>query len=372
MSHPYKHLPDHAFWRSSVGDVLPSQVDPVVSAPFVIDKSTKIATAGSCFAQHIARHLTGHGFDFLVTEQAHPLVSQQLATKFGYGTFTARYGNIYTSRQLLQLLHRAYGTGALAGRSSQGANGPRRADDIWMGAENTFVDAYRPLIQPGGFQTRAELLADRESHLACVRRAFEELDVFIFTLRLTECWGDKTTGAVYPLCPGVAGGTFNADEHFFHNLGVHEVVADLREFADLLAARNAEAKVILTVSPVPLVATASGQHVLSATTYSNSVLRVAAETLTNTRANVAYFPSYEIITGQFSRGKYFAEDLRSVTEEGVAHVMRLFLKHFAGVEPQVEPQWQAPKAQQSNSFIEKMAHVVDVNCDEEALDQPSS
>ena len=59
-----------------------------------------------------------------------------------------------------------------------------------------------------------------------------------------------------------------------------------------------------------------------------AVLRVAAETIERSHQDVVYFPSYEIITGSYSRGRYFAEDLRSVTEEGVAHVMRVFMERF--------------------------------------------
>lgn len=87
--HPYQSLPDYAFWRRSIAAVAPEQIDPVVRAPFKIAKSDAIATAGSCFAQHIARHLKQSGFDYLVTEAAHPSVAP-CATPFNYGVFTAR------------------------------------------------------------------------------------------------------------------------------------------------------------------------------------------------------------------------------------------------------------------------------------------
>src|SRR5205823_5578884 len=79
------------------------------------------------------------------------------------------------------------------------------------------------------------------------------------------------------------------------------------------------------------VATAEPRSVLVATTYSKSVLRVAAEEIANHDPGIAYFPSYEIITGQHTRGRYFASDLRSVTEEGVARVMALFLQHYTEI-----------------------------------------
>ena len=100
-------------------------------------------------------------------------------------------------------------------------------------------------------------------------------------------------------------------------------------FFDALRDWNKNAKIILTVSPVPLAATASGRHVLEATTYSKSVLRVACSEAAAQRPDVVYFPAYEIITGAFSRGSYFAADLRTVTEAGIDHVMNAFLRHFA-------------------------------------------
>ena len=53
--HPYGSLPAGASWRRAVAEVLPAEVDPVVAAPFRIGRGDRVATAGSCFAQHIAR-----------------------------------------------------------------------------------------------------------------------------------------------------------------------------------------------------------------------------------------------------------------------------------------------------------------------------
>lgn len=350
MNHPYKTLPPAAFWRSAIGEVEPSAVDPVIEAAFQISPSDKVATAGSCFAQHIARHLRDNGFNFLVTEPGHPIAPPKLLESFAYGLFTARYGNIYTSRQLVQLVKRVYGEF-------------QPADDLWERHDGALVDPFRPQIQPDGFSCPEEYQADRATHFAAVRKALEELDVFVFTLGLTECWSSAEDGAVYPLCPGVAGGRFDSARHRFVNLDVGEVVADLLEFIDRLRTLNAGARVILTVSPVPLVATASGSHVLAATTYSKSVLRVAAELVARARPDVAYFPSYEIITGGYSRGRYFAADCRSVTEAGVAHVMRLFLTHYTGTEVGRA----APVQSEEISFVSRMEALVEVACDEEAL-----
>ena len=100
---------------------------------------------------------------------------------------------------------------------------------------------------------------------------------------------------------------------------------------------------------------------LVSTTLSKAALRVAADLL-SWQENVAYFPAYEIITGSFARGRYFAGDLRQVTEEGVDHVMGLFFQHVMG---------EAPSRRESeppDAFLEESARIIGALCDEDALD----
>lgn len=358
VTHPYETLPAASFWRRAVAGVPAGTVDPVVTGKFRIAASDRIATAGSCFAQHISRHLGAAGFRQFVTETAHPITALH-AADFGYGLFTARYGNLYTARQLLQMLERAYGCFS-------------PMDDIWHGADRRVIDPFRPQIQPGGFASRSEYWADRGQHFAAVREAVETLDVLVFTLGLTEAWMARTDGAVYPICPGVAGGEFDPVVHAFVNFGVMEVIADLSASIAFIRARNAKARFIITVSPVPLIATMEQRSVLASTTYSKSVLRVAAEEVASRHDYVAYFPSYEVITGSHARGAYFAEDLRSVTEDGVEHVMRLFMQHYMSA-PTAAAQVTTASASDSDSDvgrpIEAMRRTVRVMCDEELLDQ---
>jgi hypothetical protein len=316
---PYTGLPDHAFWSRSVAGHAVADVDPLTGAPFKIMRSDRIASAGSCFAQHISRRLTAAGYNYLVTEAGYPRMGARLGAKYNYGTFSARYGNIYTARQLSQLFDRAYGTFV-------------PSEPFWHNGD-LWIDPFRPMIQPGGFETLQEAELDRAQHLKAVRTLMESLDVFIFTFGLTESWVCKGDGAVLPVCPGCGAGTFDPAAYAFKNFEMQEVEADFAAFAGKLRKVNPKARILLTVSPVPLVATYSGNHVLPATTYSKSVLRVAADRIVRTLENCAYFPSYEIITGAFSRGAYFQNDLRSVEEAGVDHVMASFFRNFAAEPP---------------------------------------
>lgn len=348
--HPYRDAADYRLWRRAIAGRPSGDVDPVVRMPFRIRPEDRIVTAGSCFAQHIARRLRERGFAFLVTETAHPVLPADVADLFQYGVFSARYANIYTARQLLQLLRRAYGSFV-------------PADDMWR-QDGRFFDPFRPQIQPGGFATLAEYEADRAQHFAAVRRALEEADVFIFTLGLTECWLSAEDGAAYPVCPGTAAGEFDEARHIFRNFGVEDVVADMTAFLRELRAVNPNVKVILTVSPVPLVATAEDRHVLLSTTYSKAVLRIAAEQIAQLPA-VAYFPSYEIVTGSHAPESYFGPDRRNVSEQAVDHVMRLFFEHATEGGTEAKPVVEEDRIDPTLAAAHELVAAL---CEEESLD----
>jgi hypothetical protein len=347
-SHPYVALPDSSFWKQSVSRVAARDFDPVTEVPFRITRTDAVATAGSCFAQHISKRLRSGGFRFLATEKAQDAAAVEGAAP-GYD-FSARYGNIYTARQLLQLFDRAYGYFS-----------PRESH--WALPGGRFCDPFRPQIEPDGFTSVEALVADRERHFAAVREMFEQLDIFVFTLGLTETWVSRLDGAVYPVAPGVAGGEFDPARYAFVNFGVAEVQRDLETFIGKLRLVNPKARLILTVSPVPLVATYTDRNVLVATTYSKSVLRVVAETVSRSVGDVQYFPSFEIITGNYNRGRYFGPDLRAVTEEGVDHVMSVFMRHLTDADPEAA----APADAEADAGTGEMMALAEAACDEELL-----
>jgi hypothetical protein len=344
MTNPYASLPDHCFWSRGVTWVHPAQVDPMANTPFMIAPTDKVATMGSCFAQHISRRLQAAGFNYFVPETAPEGMSEAEAKAANYGVFSARYGNVYTVKQAVQLFERAFGEATY--------------EEVWELGDR-FVDPFRPQIQPKGFETREALEASRDAHLAAVRRVFEEADVLVFTLGLTEAWRSIKTGAVYPTAPGVAGGRYDPAEHEAVNYRVEEVIADLDLFITKARAVNPGVRIILTVSPVPLKATFEDRHVLQSTVYSKSVLRVAAQHAHDAYGDLVYFPSYEIITGPGSAGRYYAPDLREVRDVGVAHVMRIFEQHFIRGEDVSAP---AP------IVIETMAPKGDIVCDEDVIE----
>ncbi|TNC12755.1 GSCFA domain-containing protein [Methylobacterium terricola] len=357
MKHPYEQAPPYTKWRHAVAAPATEAVDPGIGFPFRLSRRDRVATAGSCFAQHVGRALRGRGFSHYVTETAHPFVAN-VAGPFAYEQFSARYGNVYTSRQMLQLVQRALGLF-------------EPADRAWTGPDGHWYDPFRPTVQPGGFLSVEELETDRRRHLACVRTLLDGLDYLVFTLGLTEAWMSATDGAAYPLCPGVAAGAFDPAQHLFVNLEVDEIVADVEAFLALITAINPSARLILTVSPVALAATAENRHVLASNTYSKAVLRVAAEMLARRNpGTIGYFPSYEIITGIHSRGGYVLDDLRSVSEAGVAQVMASFARNATRADepdPADAPAPHDPVALRQAALFKDLSGLTAAECDEAML-----
>lgn len=303
-SFPYDNRPDYALWKRHVQGIPSTEIDPSAPPKFQIDTAMRIASAGSCFARHIAVNLQKQGFNYLCTEPG--------------SDYSANFGNIYTTLQLLQLFERAYG------RFSPVDTAWRRGD--------AFVDPLRPRVFEQGFATIDELNAQRAAHLAAVRTLFETLDVFVFTLGLTEGFCSTIDGTAFPAAPGKDFGEFDPQRFVFRNLGVADNLDAMHRFIAGLRRVNPNARILLTVSPVPLVATMEDRSVIQSTVYSKSVLRVVADELRLAYDFVDYFWSYEIIAATYNNQRYFELDRRSVNEEGVAHVMRSFFRHFGGLE----------------------------------------
>jgi hypothetical protein len=174
-------------------------------------------------------------------------------------------------------------------------------------------------------------------------------------------------GVVVPVAPGVVTSAVAMEGFGFVNFESEEVLADMRAFLWLLKSVNPKVKVVLTVSPVPLVATFENRSVVASTVYSKSVLRTVAGKLDAEFAWVNYFASYEVITAGPNASQYFGPDRRNVTQEGVAHVMRLFMQHFAS--PSTQSGLNALGSESGQTELERATQAIAaVVCDEEHLD----
>lgn len=306
--HPYSSLPERNFWRPAVAEKHFFELKDLWR-PLPLGQDERVATAGSCFAQHIGRYLRMRDANYLDLEPAPRFMSAEEARKHGFGIYSCRYGNIYTVRQLRQLAEEAFSE--------------RKAEEGVWERNGRYFDALRPSVDPCGHDNADVIEELRARHLEKVRELIRSVDVFIFTLGLTEAW-EHLDGTAYPMAPGTVAGEYDAARYRFRNYRHAEIREDLEAFRSRLKAANPGARLLLTVSPVPLTATASSDHVLSASTYSKSTLRSVAGEMAEDHDDVHYFPSYELISSHPARGMFFNPDLRTVNERGVDFVMSHF------------------------------------------------
>ena len=167
--------------------------------------------------------------------------------------------------------------------------------------------------------------ANYEKHVAAVREAFMKSEVFVITPGLNECWEYIPDGSVLSRNPHLP--------EFYplvrrRTLSVEENVENLQRMIDIIRVHNPDLKVIISLSPVPFLATTRSHecHVIAANTHSKAVLRVAAEELVKANRDVFYLPSYELVT--VCSENPWDPDQRHVNAATVERVMQLFEAMF--------------------------------------------
>lgn len=311
---PYQSLHNRSFWKPAVSQKSMFDINELWVPKFNIEKNDNVSTFGSCFAQHIGNALKSRGYNWFITEMPPTGMSENNSKLFGYNYFSARTGNIYTASLLRQWVEWSLGKISVP-------------SEAWQ-KDGRFYDPFRPAIEPLGFKSEEEMKTLRTHSINFFRDCITKSDYFIFTLGLTESWFNQK-GYEYPMCPGTVAGTFDDDSHFFRNQDYGFILENLSVAIGLMQEANSKLRFILTVSPVPLTATMSGNHVLVATMESKSILRAVAGQLANRHSNVDYFPSYEIINSPVFRGVFFEPNQRNVNPHGVDFVMNIFFNSMS-------------------------------------------
>ncbi|WP_221793517.1 GSCFA domain-containing protein [Oceanobacter mangrovi] len=346
---PYENLPDKAFWRLAVAAHNMFDIEGLWDPKFNIRPKAKVVTFGSCFAQHIGKALVKRGFSWMSNEMPPKGLSADNAKKYNYNIFSSRTGNIYTTSLLRQW-------------TEWSLDKKKTSDEVWE-KDGRYYDPFRPQIEPDGFGSPDEVLQSRNQTISSFKEGILTADYFVFTLGLTESWFNKKTGVEYPMCPGTAAGVFDSENHIFKNQDYPFILNNLRESMQLMREVNKKLKFILTVSPVPLTATNTGNHVLLATMESKSILRAVAGQLARSRSFIDYFPSYELINAPSFKGVFFEPNQRGVTSFGVDFVMDTFFKSLAS---KFEKNESIPPRQRKVLKNKKQADQ-DVVCEEELL-----
>lgn len=310
-----KARPSAVFWPNPIdatnGRSIYDELPYAIRQP-IIDPTTPVGSAGSCFASEIAIALQNENFNYVVTE---PNVnvdgSYRFMTNSPKPVSCAAWGTIFNTPSFKQLVEKAFEVRKL----------PRI---LWSSRPDGNMRYYDPFRENIEFSTPEAYLDNYEKHIAAVREAFLKVKVFVITLGLNEVWYFKADGSAFSRSPWRMAPSL-VERRI---LTVEENVADLQRMLDIMRVHNPDFKMIVTLSPVGLHATfrADSQHVIAANSHSKAVLRVAAEEFVRRNQGVYYFPSYEVVN--FCSKTPYLPDQRNVHPDTVKNVMKLFKEMY--------------------------------------------
>lgn len=288
----------------------------------IFHRQQKFFTIGSCFAEEIRKALSGHRIDCL-PQYAWISVDPD---RQRIDTLPHReHMNYYNTFSIRQEFERAVGLWH------------QEKDDIWTlpnreirnamvvsGTGQVFQDPYRRLVFGRSEEDLWEAIRQIDKIFA---EGIRTADVFVITLGMTEIFRKRNNGMVANQIPLYAGGG-GLGETEFEESDYQANLENMEAIVSIIRELNQSAQVVLSVSPVPLARTFSGQDVFVANMLSKATLRTVAGALCRKHDFVHYFPGYEIVTG-IGAGAYEPKDLVHVRPEIVGTIINAFVSsHF--------------------------------------------
>jgi hypothetical protein len=245
-----------------------------------IGRSTRITAFGSCFALNITNHLDTLGFDLSKT----------------------RNPDIYISALSEGLVN----VHALAGQLEWALENAPVAPGLWHGYHGEQFGSEEDIRQ----QTAATLRGT---------------DFFVITFGLSEVWYDEPTGGVF--WRAVPKRSYDPERHKFRVCSFAETKDTIERMYALIRKHAPDARVLFTLSPIPLMATFRPIPALVASSASKAILRAALDEFlrdheADLNQRLFYFPAYEIVNELFFQK--FAGDGRHIEVDIIKLVMMLF------------------------------------------------
>jgi len=248
-------------------------------APKFISKTTRFFTMGSCFARNLAGSLIKSGF-----AAHHMEISEYINTTFANRVFVDWLSDV----------------------------------EIDAAIRERIVE----LLPPGW---------SKENTLQIIKSS----DVFILTLGVAPAFFDRATGDFVLPRPSALNSRVLAEKYLFRTTSVKENVDNVRYLISFIRSIAPEIKIVVTVSPVPILASFEYESAVQADCLSKSTMRlVAHEVVHNSNiANILYWPSFEVFrwAGSNASNYYAADDGAAwhVSEEKVAGTIKAFVEMFS-------------------------------------------
>ena len=250
-------------------------------APFITKKHL-ITSFGSCFAQNVQNYLNKKGYK----TSSHRFAKDAYIVKCGAGINTT-----FAIRQQFEW--------AFEDKSFN--------ENLWYDGDKTLNKQTKEIR-------------------SATRKTFDKTDIFILTLGLSEIWYNKITNEVF--WRGIPKSKFNPDIHSFKISSFKENYDNLNVIYKLIRKYRPKSTIILTISPVPLIATFRPISCITANSVSKSILRTAVDELYRNvnDSNLYYWPSYEIITNFYTDS--YQDDNRHPKQYIIDNILEQFNKAY--------------------------------------------
>ena len=232
---------------------------PSILPGFKIRREDKLFAIGSCFARGVEGALLGRKMEVL--SAAPELTSFQPSAK---GLAGLGCTNKYNTYSIYNELRWALDPEARFPRDSIVDVGPGLYYDPHTNPDLPLVDLNETLR--------------RRSIIQLVNSRIAQCRVVIITLGLVEVWRDKIANTFINTTPIPKALSSHADRYEFQISDFGQNLTNLEQVHALLSQfGHPDFHIVVTVSPVPLMATFSTQDVVIANTYSKSMLRAVAQ-----------------------------------------------------------------------------------------------
>lgn len=195
------------------------------------------------------------------------------------------------------------------------------------GGKERVVDGFNhTLSAPDASQLREMQSELRKSQ----RMAFNESDVIIVTLGLSVVWEEFIEGDWVVLNSSPPKSYWGNRAFRVRNQTSSEVCEAVIEMAEILSRAQSKKKFVLSISPIPLKASFTGNDAKTETLYSKAALISGVrEAMTEIGKQLAYFPAFEIFWLTGNPQTKFQSDGRHLKSIEVQKICREFVEMFS-------------------------------------------
>jgi hypothetical protein len=245
---------------------------PATRLPIQLDRDVRFFCIGSCFARSVESVLSERGYRVMSLGPEFALIDNLPSTR------AAGFANKYNVPSISNALR-------------WGIEDSYPVDAFLKDGDGLWVDPHAHTNVPAA---TFERVVERRTLLNRIMGRVRDSDVMILTLGISEVWFDCETDLYLNMAPPKRVVDAEPARFVLRVLDYAETMFWLERAVELLRLGNPAGRVVITVSPVAMRCTFTGDDVVVANSYSKSVLRAAAAEMCARDDNLHYFPSFEI------------------------------------------------------------------------------